>query len=99
LSLSEISAIGVIQGFPVDQMSLLVKFVSWINRSARGVLNRSIWALVSWDFGFILNKHLQEINIYFSRFLQLLPRIFIKYLLLFNVLDEVANAENALSVW
>jgi hypothetical protein len=29
------------------------------------VLNKSIWPLVSWDFGFILNKNLQEINIYF----------------------------------
>jgi hypothetical protein len=31
--------------------------------ASRGVLNKSLWPLVSWDFGFILNNNLQEINI------------------------------------
>ena len=52
------------------KMLLLKRLFS---RSASGVLNKSIWPLVSWDFGFILNKNLQEINIYFTHFLQLLP--------------------------
>jgi hypothetical protein len=48
-------------------------------RLARGVLNTSILPLVSWDFGFTLNKNLQEINIYFTSFLQLLPAFLFKY--------------------